>query len=54
MKKIEPISFADAKKLTPAEMNAIHISTGQHSDADEDSKADDVSEAAHQRQRRQP
>lgn len=47
MKKIEPISFADAEKLTPAEMNSFHLETGMHSDA-----ADSVSD--HLNQRRQP
>lgn len=44
MKKIEPIKFEDAVKLTPAEMNALHLETGLHSDAVSD----------HQPQRRQP
>ncbi len=33
MKKIDPIAFEDAKKLTAAEMNALHMETGLHSDA---------------------
>lgn len=46
MKKIEPISFEDAEKLTAAEMNALHLETGLHSDAD--------SVLDHHPQRRQP
>lgn len=32
MKKIKPIDLKDARKLTPAEMNAIHFPTGEKSD----------------------
>ena len=46
MKKIEPIAFEDAEKLTAAEMNALHLETGLHSDAD--------SVLDHHPQRRQP
>lgn len=44
MKKIVPINFKDVVKLSPAEMNSIHLETGLHSDSVSD----------HQRQRRQP
>ena len=33
MTAIKKIDFKDARKLTPAEMNALHIETGEHSDA---------------------
>lgn len=32
MKQIKPIAFEDAHKLTPGEMNALHMETGLHSD----------------------
>jgi len=33
MIEVKKIDFADSKQLTPAEMNALHIETGEHSDA---------------------
>lgn len=33
MKTIAPIDFADAEKLTPMQLNDIHLETGLHSDA---------------------
>lgn len=33
MKNIKPIDIKDAKKLTPAEMNAIHFAAGASSDS---------------------
>ena len=44
MKRIQQIAFEDAEKLTAAEMNALHVETGVHSDAVSD----------HQPQRLQP